>query len=71
MATIRCTVSNCEYWGPQNYCQANSILVMAPSSPIQQADEHGEHAEMLKQTPATTDEDTLCYTFERRSNVSM
>lgn len=67
MATIRCTVSNCEYWGDQNYCTADQILVMAPSSPIQAADEHGVHAEQLKPTPATTDEDTLCYTFERKS----
>jgi hypothetical protein len=66
MATIRCTVSNCEYWGDANYCRANQILVMAPSSPVQQADEHGVNAEQLKMTPATTDEDTLCYTFERK-----
>ncbi|MHB0868114.1 MAG: DUF1540 domain-containing protein [Chloroflexota bacterium] len=67
MATIRCTVSNCEYWGDQNFCQADQILVMAPSSPIQTAEEHGVNAEQLKQTPATTDEDTLCYTFSRKS----
>ncbi len=66
MATIRCTVSNCEYWGDQNFCTAEQILVMAPASPIQAADEQGVHAETLKRTPAKTDEDTLCYTFERR-----
>ena len=69
MATVRCTVNNCEYWGPNNYCQAQQILVMAPSSPIQVADEHGTGAEQLKQTPAKTDEDTLCYTFERVSST--
>ncbi len=67
MSTIRCTVNNCEYWGNENHCRADQILVMAPSSPVQQAEEHGVHAERLKQTPATTDEDTLCYTFERKS----
>lgn len=67
MPTIRCTVSNCEYWGNDNFCMADQILVMAPSSPIQAADEHGVNAEQLKHTPATTDEDTLCYTFERKS----
>ena len=66
MAIVRCTVSNCEYWGQNNFCQADQILVMAPSSPIQKADEHGEHAELLNQTPARDDEDTLCYTFEPR-----
>ena len=66
MPTIRCTVNNCEYWGNENYCQANQILVMAPSSPVQQADEHGAGAERLNMTPASTDEDTLCYTFERK-----
>ena len=66
MATIRCTVNNCEYWGGENYCMANQILVMAPSSPVQQADEHGMGAERLNKTPATADEDTLCYTFEQK-----
>ncbi len=66
MANIRCTVSNCGYWGDENHCRASQILVMAPSSPVQQAEEHGVNAEQLKQTPATTDEDTLCYTFERK-----
>lgn len=66
MPTIRCTVQNCKYWGDENFCQADQILVMAPNSPIQQADEHGVHAEELKPTPASTDEDTLCYTFDRK-----
>lgn len=67
MATIRCTVSNCEYWGDQNYCQADQILVTAPSSPVQTADKHGVNAEQLKQTPAISNEDSLCYTFSRKS----
>lgn len=67
MATIRCTVNNCEYWSNENHCRANQILVMAPSSPVQAADPHGASAEQLSETPAGTDEDTLCYTFERKS----
>ncbi len=66
MATIRCTVSNCQFWGQLNYCQADQILVTAPSSPIQIADKHGAQAEKLKETPARTGEDTLCYTFTPR-----
>jgi len=67
VATVRCTVSNCQYWGDQNFCRADQILVMAPMSSIQVADQHGVNAERLHQTPARTDEDTLCYTFEAKS----
>lgn len=67
MATVRCTVSNCKYWGSGNNCQADQILVMAPASPLQQAEKHGMRAETLNQTPVRVAEDTLCYTFEQRS----
>ena len=26
-ATIRCSVSNCHYWGQGNYCEAEEILI--------------------------------------------
>jgi hypothetical protein len=67
-ATIHCTVSNCEYWTDHNLCTADSILITAPGSPIQQTEPHGEKAEVLKPTPAHNDEDTLCYTFEPRQS---
>ncbi len=66
MPTVRCTVNNCEYWGNNNFCKAESILVQAPSSPIQQANKHGELAEQLHPTPAPNMEATLCYTFEEK-----
>ncbi len=66
MSTIRCTVSNCTYWGQNNFCKADQILVMAPQSPLQVAERHGQPAEQLQQTPSKTRMDTLCYTFEMK-----
>ena len=65
-SVIHCTVENCKYWSEHNLCTAGSILITAPASPIQQTEPHGEQAEVLKHTPAKDDQDTLCYTFEKR-----
>lgn len=62
---VRCTVSNCEYWGTKNRCQAGQILV-THSSPMIVAEKHGMDAEQLEQTPANEIEETACYTFEPR-----
>jgi hypothetical protein len=66
--TVRCTVSNCEYWGQGNYCTADQILITAPMSPLPAVDKHGAGAEQLKPTPIREGEDTLCYTFEPRKS---
>ena len=66
MPNIRCTVSNCEYWGQNNYCRADQILVTAPESPLQVADKHGVGAEQLRATPARNLQDTCCYTFDAK-----
>ena len=60
---VRCTVSNCEYWGDGNRCGAGQILI-THSSPMISADKHGMEAERLNQTPARDVEETCCYTFE-------
>lgn len=63
MATIRCTVSNCTYWGQNNYCKAEQILVIASQMPMPALERHGSGAERLQQTPVRAREDSLCYTF--------
>ncbi|MBI2954972.1 MAG: DUF1540 domain-containing protein [Chloroflexi bacterium] len=62
--TVRCTVSNCKYWGENNFCIADQILVTAPKSPLPSADKHGAGAERLSTTPVMDAQDSLCYTFE-------
>ncbi len=62
--TVRCTVSNCEYWGENNFCRADQILITAPASPLPNADKHGSDAERLGETPVREALDSLCYTFE-------
>ncbi len=63
MATIRCTVANCVYWGDRNYCTAANILVMAGG--VQTGlQPRGENAEKLEPTPSAEKSETMCYTFE-------
>ncbi|MHB1416265.1 MAG: DUF1540 domain-containing protein [Chloroflexota bacterium] len=66
MSTIRCTVDNCTYWGQDNFCTAQQILVVAPHSPLPNADPMGSHAESLEHTPAHDQEETACYTFRSK-----
>lgn len=64
--TVRCTVNNCKYWGQDNYCTADQILITAPASPLPKAEKHGIGAEKLPETPVKKVEDSLCYTFEEK-----
>lgn len=64
--TVRCTVSNCTYWGRGNYCTADQILITAPASAVLAAEKHGVGAEKLHETPVKKAEDSLCYTFEAK-----
>lgn len=67
MASIRCTVSNCKYWGENNMCMADQILVTAPESQLPAAEKHGVGAERLHTTPIRFLEESLCYTFEAKA----
>lgn len=64
-SNIRCTANDCEYWSADNYCTAESILVV-PSAQLQiQTDHHGDGAEKLPAAPAGAKAQTHCYTFEK------
>ncbi len=62
--TVRCTVNNCKYWGENNFCNADQILITAPASPLPSVNKHGAGAERMRTTPIKKTEDSLCYTFE-------
>ena len=66
MPEVKCTVSNCEYWGEQNQCVADQILISA--GPTQGKPKHGEDAERLGHSPAQVSQDTYCWTFEARQD---
>ncbi len=65
MGTIRCTVSNCEYWKEGNNCIAPSILVAAKDMSVMNAEHHGNDAEKLGSAPIGRAEDCYCVTFEK------
>ncbi|WP_416828627.1 DUF1540 domain-containing protein [Ectobacillus polymachus] len=70
MPEIRCAVSNCHYWGQENYCQANSILVMPDSTSYATEQNQMENSildGMKLESASSTSAETSCQTF--RPNV--
>ena len=65
MTDVKCTISNCEYWGSNNMCVANQILVAA--GPPESQEHHSPvMQESLMETPVQDDIQTHCHTFEAR-----
>lgn len=62
---VRCTVSNCEYWGDNNICIADQILV-AVDPPPNPEDHHGYQAANYPHTESPEKDPTMCYTFENK-----
>ncbi|WP_036646927.1 DUF1540 domain-containing protein [Paenibacillus pini] len=66
---VKCSVSNCNYWGEHNVCQAEQILIEidkhAKSSFNQEfSQEHfGEHKDQARTSSAT-----CCLTFKPKSS---
>lgn len=62
---VRCTVSNCYYWGDGNVCVAERILVVSDQAVkllekgLGDDEEFGE----IGETPARASRETCCYTF--------
>lgn len=65
MTEVRCTVSNCEFWGSNNLCVAQEILVAA-GPPESQQQSLSMMQESLMETPVQDDIQTHCHTFEAR-----
>lgn len=64
MATVHCTVNNCRFWGQNNYCRAEEILITGAKSPLPSVNQFGVGGEILQGTPVRTQQDSLCYTLE-------
>ncbi|KFM99253.1 DUF1540 domain-containing protein [Bacillus clarus] len=70
MPEVRCSVSNCSFWGQGNFCQASAIVVQPDA---QNADETATDSytnttltgETLESSVATSVE-TCCQTFKPR-----
>lgn len=65
MSEIKCTISNCEYWGTNSICQSPSILVAA-GPPESQEEMMAQMSSELQDTPVQEDIQTHCHTFEQR-----
>ncbi|MDM5153533.1 DUF1540 domain-containing protein [Bacillus sp. DX1.1] len=67
MPDVRCSVSNCSFWGQGNFCQASAIVVQPDAQNAAQAgDDSYTNAvltgEMLESS-ASTSVETCCQTF--------
>ncbi|ENQ3105136.1 DUF1540 domain-containing protein [Bacillus cereus] len=68
MPEVRCSVSNCSFWGQGNFCQATAIFVQ----PDSQEDTHSEDESYTDtilsgqavESSATTSVETCCHTFQ-------
>ncbi|WP_379970146.1 DUF1540 domain-containing protein [Ectobacillus sp. sgz5001026] len=70
MPDVRCAVSNCSFWGQNNYCQANSIIVKPESQSYTSEQNLFESSilnGMMIESAITTSSETCCQTF--RPNI--
>jgi hypothetical protein len=68
MPDVRCSVSNCTYWGQGNYCQAASIIVQPDGKAFTNlSDDSYQNAVLEGQqmdSLAANSAETCCQTFE-------
>lgn len=66
MPEVRCSVSNCSFWGQGNFCQANSIFVQPDDQNTNQSNESYTNSALTGETlesSASTSVETCCQTF--------
>ncbi|PEY30111.1 disulfide formation protein C [Bacillus cereus] len=67
MPEVRCSVSNCSFWGQGNFCQANSIFVQPDDQNTNQSGNNSYTNSALTgetlESSATTSVETCCQTF--------
>ncbi|MEY8350054.1 DUF1540 domain-containing protein [Bacillus cereus] len=68
MPEVRCSVSNCSFWGQGNFCQATSIFVQPDDQNTNQSDNDSYTNSALTgatlESSATTSVETCCQTFQ-------
>ncbi|MGE7634977.1 DUF1540 domain-containing protein [Bacillus paramycoides] len=68
MPEVRCSVSNCSFWGQGNFCQASAIVVQPDAQQADQIENDSYTSatltnETLESSVATSVE-TCCQTFK-------
>jgi hypothetical protein len=70
---VRCTVDNCYFWAPNNYCNADSILITTDQAARQYPESvDAQQTEMIVaeigETPVSSCSETACKTFFQRES---
>lgn len=63
MPDVNCTVSTCKYYKEGNLCTANQIVIQ---SDLEGGFPPNARLDSLKQTPASTIDETCCQTFKKK-----
>lgn len=70
MPEVRCSVSNCSFWGQGNFCQANAIVVQPDVQNAEQFDDTSYTNTILTGEPlessVATSVETCCQTFKQK-----
>ncbi len=70
MPDVKCSVSNCAYWGQDNNCQADVIMIEIDKHANMKFQEEfsGESFDSEHQDAAQTKSSTCCHTFKQKES---
>ncbi|MFB9761031.1 MULTISPECIES: DUF1540 domain-containing protein [Bacillaceae] len=67
MPEVRCSVSNCSFWGQGNFCQAQAIVVQPDGKAYTNLQDDGHFTAVLEgqtmESNVGQSEETCCQTF--------
>ncbi|MFX3622962.1 MAG: DUF1540 domain-containing protein [Ectobacillus sp.] len=70
MPEVRCSVSNCSFWGQGNFCQAQAIVVQPDEKTFSNLNDVSYQNAVLEgvqmESPAVNSADTCCQTFRQK-----
>ncbi|AJS57719.1 DUF1540 domain-containing protein [Paenibacillus sp. IHBB 10380] len=66
---VKCSVSNCNYWGEHNVCRADQIMIEIDShAKINLKEEYGKEDFVDHKDKAQSSSSTCCLTFKPKSS---
>lgn len=66
---VKCSVSNCTYWGENNNCRAEAIMIdIDRHANASYGEEFAEESFESHQDKAATSSATCCHTFKPKHN---
>lgn len=67
---VKCSVSNCTFWGENNFCQAEAIMIDIDQHATKHysAEFAGESFDSDHKDKASTSSTTCCHTFRPKSS---